>query len=76
MTQKKTISEKTDVEPKSERSAWAEKRRETRQAKTWAQIVRLADEALAALDANKVPDVRRYLNAIRGVAGSADAEQL
>jgi hypothetical protein len=57
------------------RAAWAEKRRQTRKAKTWAQITRLADDALAALDGGKVKDARRYLLAIRGVSSCADEER-
>ena len=47
-----------------------------RQARTWSQIARLSGEALAALDAQKVKDVRGMLVAIRGVALNADKEGL
>ncbi len=64
---------KTKVQ-KGSRSEWAEKRRNTRQSKTWAQIARLADDAIMALEGGKASDVRRYLNAIRGVAACADED--
>ena len=57
-------------------TAGAEKRKKTEQVKTWAQIARLADAGLTALDAEKMKDVRGYLNAIRGVALTADERKL
>ncbi len=57
------------------RAAWAEKRRQTRKMKTWAQITRLVEEAIAALDGGNVKDARRYLSAIRGVSSCADEER-
>ncbi len=45
-----------------------------KQTRTWAQIARLAAEALAALDAGKPKDARGLLAAIRGVALNADKE--
>ncbi len=58
----------------SSRAAWAEKRRQTRKVKTWAQITRLVEEAIAALDGGNVKDARRYLFAIRGISSCADVE--
>ena len=57
-------------------SARAEKRKKTEQARTWAQIARLADAGLAALDAGKFKEVRACLDAIRGVALTADERKL
>jgi len=57
------------------RAAWAEKRRQTRKMKTWAQITRLVEEAITALDGGNVKDTRRYLFAIRGVSTCADEER-
>jgi len=62
------------AQPRESRSAAAKKLNQTKRTKTWANIARLAGEALAALDAGKVKDVRAYLAAIRGVALSADQE--
>jgi len=47
-----------------------------KQARTWAQIARLAAEATAALDAGKPKDARGLLTAIRGVALNADRENV
>ncbi len=47
---------------------------DTKEARTWTQVARLAGEALAALDAGKVKDTRGILLAIRGVALNADDE--
>lgn len=49
-------------------------RKVTKQARTWAQIARLASEALTAIDSGKVKDARAIVTAIRGVAANADRE--
>ena len=45
-----------------------------KQARTWAQVARLTQEAIAALDAGKLKDARGLLTAICGVALNADKE--
>ena len=57
-------------------SAGAEKKKKNQQVKTWAQIARLADAGLAALDAGKIQEVRALLTAIRGVGLNADEQNL
>jgi len=67
-----TKSAKGQISP----SAVAEKKKRNQQVKTWAQIARLADAGLAALDAGKFKEVRACLDAIRGVSLTADARKL
>ena len=47
-------------------------RADRKQARTWAQIARLAGEAINSLVAGKVKDAQAMLTAIRGVALNAD----
>jgi hypothetical protein len=47
-------------------------RADRKQARTWAQIARLAEEASTSLAAGKVRDAQAMLTAIRGVALNAD----
>ena len=67
-TQKKAAPEKS--------SAGCAKRhqvgRKIVEMRTWRRIGRLADDALVALDADKVKEARRVIDSIRAVAMSAD----
>jgi DNA-binding phage protein len=44
--------------------------------KTWKQIGKFADAALQAVDTGRVQHARELLNAIRGVALTAEKDQL
>ena len=50
-------------------------RADRKQARTWAQIARLAEEAINSLVAGKVKDAQTILTAIRGVALNADIDE-
>jgi len=62
------------VKKKATRLAGAAKAKKTKQTKTWTHIARLAEAGLAALEAKKVNEARACLNAVRGVALTADEE--
>jgi hypothetical protein len=56
----------------AERDSRDNARADRQQARTWAQIARLAGEAIDSLVAGKAKDAQAILTAIRGVALNAD----